>query len=156
MHATSTGTEFPLTQTFEKAHKLGCHHLAISANGLKLASAGFEGQAKLWTFQDDKWTSAGEVLGDPTWRREFLQLLIHAVDHNGPGEIWAIALSEDGQFLAGTAYDGRINVWDTLGGCRKIREYETKGSFGMSIDLVRPSLAASRRDRQPLTLLAVR
>ena len=59
------------------------------------------------------------------------------------GEIWAIALSEDGKYLAGTTYDGRVNVWDTTtinstekGGAEKIREYETKGSFGMSVALV--------------------
>jgi len=58
------------------------------------------------------------------------------------GEIWAIALSEDGKYLAGTTYDGRVNVWDTntlttseKGTAEKVREYETKGSFGMSIDL---------------------
>ncbi|KAK4947255.1 hypothetical protein LTR28_007670, partial [Elasticomyces elasticus] len=53
---------------------------------------------------------------------------------------WAIALSEDGKYLAGTSYDGRINIWDvsTLGaegGGKRIREFETKGSFGMSIDI---------------------
>ncbi|KAK5016621.1 Ski complex subunit Rec14, partial [Cryomyces antarcticus] len=53
------------------------------------------------------------------------------------GELWAIALSENGQFLAATAYDGRINIWDTVPeGRPKIREYETKRSFGMCIDLV--------------------
>lgn len=55
-------------------------------------------------------------------------------------ETWAIALSEDGRYLAGTTYDGRINVWSTeaLGSgekAQKIREFETKGSFGMSIAL---------------------
>ena len=71
--------------------------------------------------------------------------LIIWLDDIKAGEIWAIALSEDGQYLAGTTYDGRVNVWDvnTLtgdekGSAEKIREYETKGSFGMSIDLVRP------------------
>jgi WD40 repeat protein len=59
------------------------------------------------------------------------------VDGNKAGEIWAIALSEDGQFLASTTYDGRINVWDLTDGRKKIREYETKGSFGMCIDLSR-------------------
>ena len=59
------------------------------------------------------------------------------------GELWAIALSEDGKYLAGTTYDGRVNVWDTTTinaaspeGIEKIREYETKGSFGMSVALV--------------------
>jgi WD40 repeat protein len=56
------------------------------------------------------------------------------------GEIWAIALSEDGQFLAATTFDGRINVWDLTAlsfssPATKLREYETKGSFGMSVAL---------------------
>jgi superkiller protein 8 len=59
------------------------------------------------------------------------------VNGNKAGEIWAIALSEDGQFLASTTYDGRINVWDLVDGRKKIREYETKGSFGMCIDMSR-------------------
>jgi len=57
-------------------------------------------------------------------------------DHNKAGEVWAIALSENGQYLAGTSFDGRINVWDNVAGRVKIREFETKGSFGMGIDLV--------------------
>ncbi len=57
-------------------------------------------------------------------------------DGNKAGVIWAIALSEDGQYLAATSMDGRINVWDNLANREKIREFETKGSFGMSIDLV--------------------
>ncbi len=36
-----------------------------------------------------------------------------------------------------TTYDGRINVWDLFSGRKKIREYETKGSFGMCIDMSR-------------------
>lgn len=42
--------------------------------------------------------------------------------------------------MASTTYNGRINVWD-LGvgeaGVKKIREFETKGSFGMCVDLSR-------------------
>lgn len=57
-------------------------------------------------------------------------------DAKKPGETWAIALSEDGQYLAATSSDGRINVWDNLADGAKIREFETKGSFGMSIDMV--------------------
>lgn len=59
------------------------------------------------------------------------------VDGNKAGEIWAIALSEDGQFLASTSYDGRINIWDLVDGRKKIREYRTKGSFGLCIDMSR-------------------
>lgn len=39
--------------------------------------------------------------------------------------------------MASTTYDGRINVWDLVNGRKKIREFETKGSFGMCIDLSR-------------------
>ena len=46
----------------------------------------------------------------------------------------------DGQYLAATSFDGRINVWDSLANGAKIREFETKGSFGMCIDLVSRSL----------------
>ncbi|KAI9855557.1 MAG: superkiller [Vezdaea acicularis] len=56
-------------------------------------------------------------------------------DGNNAGEIWAVALSHDGMFLASTAYDGRINVWETTGERKRIRQYETKGSFGLCIDL---------------------
>ena len=61
---------------------------------------------------------------------------MNLADGNKAGEIWAVALSEDGQYLASTTFDGRINVWDCLAGRQKIREYETKGSYGMAIDLV--------------------
>lgn len=64
-------------------------------------------------------------------------------DGNKAGEIWAIALSEDGQYLAATSFNGRINVWDDLADGVKIREFETKGSFGMSIDLVSCSMSFS-------------
>lgn len=50
--------------------------------------------------------------------------------------MWAIALSEDGQYLAATAFDGRLNVWDNLADGAKIRDFETRASFGMCIDLV--------------------
>jgi superkiller protein 8 len=110
------------------AHKLGCHHIATSRNGLVAASVGFGGEVKVWRIEADsgEWSEAGQV-----------------VDGNKAGEAWAIALSEDGQFLASTTYDGRINVWDLsivaekgqIG--KKIREYETKGSFGMCIDMSR-------------------
>ncbi|MCJ1369440.1 superkiller [Loxospora ochrophaea] len=60
-----------------------------------------------------------------------------ALDGVTAGEVWAIALSEDGRYLASTTYNGRINVWDTIAGDggKKIREYETKKSFGLAIDL---------------------
>ncbi|KAL8785341.1 MAG: hypothetical protein Q9213_003406 [Squamulea squamosa] len=110
--------DFPLTQTLDAAHKLGVHHLAASRDGHRLASAGFAGDVKLWRYEEGQWAKNGEI-----------------VDGNKAGEIWAIAISAEGQYLAATSVDGRINVWDNFGGYRKIREFETKGSFGMAIDL---------------------
>lgn len=49
--------------------------------------------------------------------------------------MWAIAMSEDGQFLAATSLTGQINVWNIDSG-ELVRNYETKGSHGMCIDLV--------------------
>ncbi|KAI8179281.1 Meiotic recombination protein rec14 [Colletotrichum sp. SAR 10_75] len=118
----------PITQSISGAHKLGCHHICTSRDGRVAASAGFAGELKVWVVDKDtgEWKLHSEV-----------------TDQNSKaGETWAIALSEDGKFLAGTTYDGRINVWD-IGeeGTPKIREYETgspgSGSFGMSVDLSR-------------------
>lgn len=57
-----------------------------------------------------------------------------------PGETWALALSEDGGYLASTTNDGRINVWNVADeALPKFRQYETEsagsGSFGMCVDL---------------------
>ena len=62
VHAT-TDPEFPLQQTLQKAHKLGCHHLATSKNGLKLASVGFEGEAKIWAVKEGQWSEEGKIVG---------------------------------------------------------------------------------------------
>ncbi|CAL3971269.1 hypothetical protein PZA11_007801 [Diplocarpon coronariae] len=120
IHST-TSPDVPLVQTLNGAHKLGCHHIVTSRNGQVAASAGFGGEAKIWSVSETgEWVEQGKI-----------------VDGNKAGEIWAVALSEDGGFLASTTYDGRINVWDLTAGRKKIREYETKGSFGMCIDMSR-------------------
>lgn len=62
--------------------------------------------------------------------------MMDEADDKKAGEIWAIVLSEDGQYLAAGSFDGRISVWDDLADGVKIRDFETKGSFCMSIDLV--------------------
>ncbi|KZL76812.1 meiotic recombination protein rec14 (WD repeat domain-containing protein), partial [Colletotrichum tofieldiae] len=118
----------PITQSISGAHKLGCHHICTSRNGLVAASAGFAGEVKIWVVDKDtsEWKLHSEITNQAA----------------KAGEVWAIALSEDGKFLAGTTYDGRVNVWDVgEEGTPKIREYETgspgSGSFGMSVDLSR-------------------
>jgi superkiller protein 8 len=120
-----------LVQSLSGAHKLGCHHIAVSRSGKVAASAGFGGEVKIWRLSEagtGDWEASGEL--DPSGNKA----------GKGAGEVWAIALSEDGQYLAATTYDGRINVWDLLGdGAQKIREYETgsagSGSFGLCVDL---------------------
>jgi superkiller protein 8 len=118
IHST-TSDDFPIAQVLKNAHKLGCHHITTSQNGERAVSVGFGGEANVWKFEDAIWKEEGQIK-----------------EATKAGELWAVALSVEGQYLAGTTYDGRINIWDLVDGRRKIREYETKGSFGMSIDLV--------------------
>lgn len=129
IHATSE-PGIPLAQSLDGSHKLGCHHLAVSNNGKVAASAGFGGDVKIWKLAESGgWQPFGEL--DLT---------------KGPGkaagEVWALALSEEGQYLASTTYDGRVNVWDLFGDrSEKLREYEAghagSGSFGLCVDLSR-------------------
>jgi superkiller protein 8 len=122
---------YPLVQTLQDAHKLGAHHIAVSANGKTAASAGFGGEVKVWSIDEEssQWALKGSIVDDSK-----------TAQAKTAGEIWAIALSENGQFLAATTFDGRINVWDLTSlspsaEATKLREYETKGSFGMSVAL---------------------
>ncbi|PHH88895.1 hypothetical protein CDD83_6907 [Cordyceps sp. RAO-2017] len=126
----TTDPAFPLKQSIADAHKLGCHHICTSANGRVAASAGFGGEVRVWALDGDtgEWRGDGDVAGSGTAARA--------------GDAWALALSEDGAYLAGTTNDGRVNVWDVADEKRpKIQEYETgsagSGSFGMCVDLSR-------------------
>lgn len=79
---------------------------------------------------DDGELGAGKEDGDRMNKKQKGRLQV--------GEMWAVALSREGRYLAATSYDGRVGVWDLLTEERnKIREYETKGSFGMCVDMVR-------------------
>lgn len=127
MHDT-TDPAFPIKQSISDAHKLGCHHVCTSRDGRFAASAGFGGEVKIWAVNKDtgEWSLSGELTGPSS----------------KPGEAWALALSEDGSYLATTTNDGRINVWDAVAENKpKIQEYETgspgSGSFGMCVDLSR-------------------
>lgn len=124
----TTDPDFPLKQTISNAHKLGCHHICTSRNGRFAASAGFGGEIKIWALNGDsgEWESDGEISSQAT----------------KAGEAWAIAMSEDGSFLASTTNDGRIIVWNVAEPEKvKAQEYETgsggSGSFGMCVDLSR-------------------
>lgn len=132
MHST-TQTTFPLIQSLNDAHKLGCHHIAVSRNGKVVASAGFGGEVKIWKLSES---------GSGDWEAFSELETSRGVGGKRAGEVWAVALSEDGLYLAATTYDGRINVWslDNPQG-KKIQEYETgsagSGSFGLCVDLSR-------------------
>ena len=121
VHSTQS-PEFPAEQTLENAHKLGCHHLTTSADGKIAASAGFGGEIKIWrcdTESSGKWSEQGKLPIDKS-----------------AGEAWAISLDAEGRYLATSSYDGRIGVWDLSPGPEawaKVREYETKGSFGLCV-----------------------
>ncbi|PSN64025.1 WD40 repeat-like protein [Corynespora cassiicola Philippines] len=121
VHST-TEADFPLVQTIEGAHPLGIHHLVAAKEAKRAASAGFEGKVKIWKQgEDGMWEADGEI-----------------VDENKPGDVWAIALSADGNYLASSSINGKVNVWGlSEEGMPKIREYETKGSFGLCVDLSR-------------------
>ena len=108
------------------AHKLGVHHIITSKDGNRAVSAGFGGEAKVWKYEEGMWKQESEING-----KDAVKSL-----KGKAGELWAIALSADGQYLAGTTYDGRVNVWDLAKANEKVREFETKGSFGMCVDLV--------------------
>jgi superkiller protein 8 len=117
------------------AHPLGCHHIAASLDGTKAVSVGFGGEAKVWNYSEGMWVDDGELgaakqNGEKSNKKQRPRPQV--------GEIWAVALSQDGRYLAATSHDGRVGIWDLLTEERqKIREYETKGIFGMCVDMVR-------------------
>jgi superkiller protein 8 len=60
-------SDFPLIQTLEDVHKLGCHHVTASGDGKKAASVGFGGEVKLWANDSEdgqgKWVDNGKLVG---------------------------------------------------------------------------------------------
>jgi len=144
IHADTADDEhpYPLVQTLEKVHPLGCHHICSSLDGKVAASAGFNGELRVWACGDDmQWVKVGDIVGTGHSCAASSSMVADTVtaDEKKVGEHWAIALSQDGRYLACTTYDGRVNVYDTStianSKAEKITQYETKGSFGMCVDL---------------------
>jgi superkiller protein 8 len=129
IHSTVEPT-FPLQQELTGAHKLGCHHVATARDGAGnvAASVGFSGEIKIWRRQGDNggtWELWWEVAPTKT----------------SGGDVWAVALSADENYMACTTSDGRIHVWD-LNARERVQTYETGsstggGSFALSVDLSR-------------------
>ena len=130
IHST-TADDFAIAQVLKDVHKLGCHHIAIDEKGTRAVSVGFGGEVRVWKFDEGIWKDDGEVHNKGSSKET-------AASKKKAGEVWAVALSLDGQHLASTTHDGRVNVWDLGGGSgrQRIGEFETKGSFGMCVDLV--------------------
>lgn len=129
---------YPLVQTLEKAHPLGAHHICASIDGRVAASGGFGGEVRVWELSQDSssgeetWVKRGDILPPKTKKEREAQ--------NASGESWALALSENGQYLAASTHDGKVNVYDTTTFSKgptaeRITQYETKGSFALSVDL---------------------
>ncbi|KAJ5037118.1 Ski complex subunit Rec14 [Penicillium rubens] len=126
VHST-TDADFPLVQSIDGAHTIGCHHIAINGNGSRAITAGFDGEIKAWSCEDGHWTADRKLTGCNGPNKS-------TADLTG-ADAWAIAISEDGQYLAGVTQEGRINVWDLSADGTRIRDHETRGNFGTCIDL---------------------
>ncbi|KAJ5549757.1 hypothetical protein N7535_002301 [Penicillium sp. DV-2018c] len=113
-----TDTGFPLVQSIDDAHSAGCHHIVTDEAGSRAISAGFDGILKAWSCHDGHWVADEKVTADLKG-----------------ASAWAIALSCDGQYLAGVTEDGRVKAWDLAANGEIIRDHVTKGSFGLAIDL---------------------
>jgi superkiller protein 8 len=57
----TTEPDFPIAQSVEDAHKIGCHHVVTSRSGTKAVSVGFGGEIKAWLFQDGIWVEDRET-----------------------------------------------------------------------------------------------
>ncbi|KAI5299896.1 superkiller [Ascosphaera atra] len=125
-HST-TDSEFSIAQSLDNAHKIGCHHVVASAQGNVAASVGFAGEVKIWFFEDGIWREHPEVNGIFDGEDYVLTVYwVHLVDGK-INDVWAITLSAEGQYLAGTTVDGRVKVWDLQNNAEQIRDLETKG-----------------------------
>lgn len=95
----------------------------------------------MWRYGEGMWVEDGELGGLSGDDGEGEKKKNGKKTKPKVGEMWAVALSEEGRYVAATSYDGRIGVWDLYTEQRrKIRQYETKGSFGLCVDMVRPYL----------------
>ena len=78
----------------------------------------------VWECGDDgAWSKRGEVTGEKGSKTEH----------------WALALNENGQYLAASTHDGKVDIHDTTTLTQtptpKLTTYETKGSFALAVDI---------------------
>jgi superkiller protein 8 len=76
VHST-TDADFPLVQSIDGAHTIGCHHIVTNGNGSRAITAGFDGEIKAWSCQDGHWTADRKLTG-----KHYPSLITHRC--NGP------------------------------------------------------------------------
>jgi superkiller protein 8 len=141
-------------QTLAGAHALGAHHVAAASRADVAVSAGFAGEARVWrraAAAGAGWRAAGALAAPRPSAAAPSPSPAAAASGSPPrgeapiGDVWAVAVSARGEYAATTAADGRVRVWDLRGGegagaekveAPVVREYETRGSFGMCVDMV--------------------
>ncbi|KAF8473821.1 WD domain protein [Kalaharituber pfeilii] len=106
--------EHPNVHTFDGAHRLGIHHVAVNSygDGSVAATVGFEGELKLWDLVAFKKTAQIDT-----------------------ADSWAVSLTPKGNRCISTTHDGRIVTRDTRDLKKIVSEYTTKGSFGICADI---------------------
>lgn len=62
VHSTAD-PDFPLVQSIDNAHNVGCHHVVTSRQGSRAVSAGFGGEIKIWSCQNGHWSEDASVSG---------------------------------------------------------------------------------------------
>jgi WD40 repeat protein len=112
----------------DAAHAEELQRLAFSVDGSLLASAGFDGKARLW-----------RVL--PTAALE----PIHTLAGHGDA-VHAVAFSPDGRLLATAGYDGRIGLFETATGHGKLLEASSGQVLSVAFDPSGTLVYAADRD----------
>ncbi|KAL1908012.1 Ski complex subunit Rec14 [Sporothrix stenoceras] len=141
-----TTAEYPIAQSIDGAHKLGCHHVttAKGSPGQVACSAGFGGEVNVW-----RRIEAGDWALDTTLRPSDLVkggTTAPAEGEDGAAEAktekttdaWALALSKNEQYLAYTTHDGRVGVWDLQAKAQLLvysAHNRATSSFAMAVDL---------------------
>jgi superkiller protein 8 len=146
VHSTADA-DFPLAQTIEAAHKIGCHHVVTSRNGENAASIGFDGEIKIWACGNGTWSEVTKLSSKIHYTVAFENVFsnLPRADVLKQSDAWAITLSDDAKYLAATTHDVHIKVWDLASNGEQFRSYETKGTFGTCIDMVRQHISTQSK-----------
>jgi superkiller protein 8 len=62
IHST-TDPDFPLVQSIDGAHKVGCHHIVTNGKGSRAVSVGFGGEINVWACHEGTWSKDDAASG---------------------------------------------------------------------------------------------